>query len=99
MARAMCVSRHAPIPQRLDIIPDAIGALSVLLHLFLEVRDTGAALVEGLCDLRLELVDDNEVGEELQHVLNLQQLGLLHECNRPGDTTDRHGHRHRGGPG
>ena len=79
------VHGHEALLQRGDVLLDRLCVLRRLVHVRLELVDVRRVPLERGADLLLEVVDDDEVGEERQDVLDLEQIRVLEEAHRPVD--------------
>jgi hypothetical protein len=61
-----------------------VRAARRVVHLLLERIDLRRVSLECVGDLLLEVVDDNEVGEERQDIFNLEQVCVFQEVHGPG---------------
>jgi gamma-glutamylcysteine synthetase len=67
---------------------DKLSRRRRLVHLALEALDLGRARLEGRADLNLDVVDDDEVGEEREDVLD-RKVGRLEQLHRADERRAR----------
>ena len=67
----------------LSPLAGSLGLRTLGVHLCLELVDVRRVAFERGANLLLEVVDDNEVGEEWEDVFYLEQIGVLEEAHCP----------------
>ncbi len=69
--------------ERSDVLLDRLSVVCRLVHLCLQRIDVRRVALERSADLVLEVVDDDEIGEEREDVLDFEQFRVLEEPHRP----------------
>lgn len=82
-AKCIRVDGDKPILESRNILFDALRRRGCLIHLTLQLLDMTRVLLQSMCNLLLEIVDDHKVREERQYIFNLQQISVFQKLHRP----------------
>ena len=79
------VDRHKTVLQSRDILFDRLSRLRSLVHILLQCIDMRRVTLQSMCNLLLEIINDDKVRKEWKDILDLEKISVLQKPHSPVD--------------